>query len=132
MALPALKGLSANQLAAFRDDAVFLIRADQKVTLFEYAVHRLVLKRLLPRLEQKPPPRIKYDAVAPLAPATSALLSSLARCGTRDESQAERAFRLGVERLAAIGGRLKLLARDECGLAAIDAALDQLASSAPR
>ena len=131
MALPALKGLSVNQLAAFRDDAVFLIRADQKVTLFEYAVQRLVLKRLLPRLEQKPPPRIKYDAVAPLASATSALLSSLARCGTRDEAQAERAFRMGVERLAAIGGPLKLLPRDECELAAIDAALDQLASSAP-
>ena len=52
MVLPALQRLSPRQLSAFRDDVTFLIKADNQVSLFEYAVHRLVLKRLLPRLEQ--------------------------------------------------------------------------------
>ena len=53
MVLPALKRLSPAQLTAFRNDVVFLTRADNTINLFEYAVHRLVLKRLLPRWKRR-------------------------------------------------------------------------------
>ena len=131
MVLPVLKALSPKQLAAFRDDVEFLIKADQKVSLFEYAVQRLILKRLLPRLEQKQPSGVKYNTLAPLLPVCAGLLSTLAHYGTRDEKQAARAFELGAEKLLAKGDRVDLLPRNQCGLKSVDAALDQLTGAAP-
>ncbi len=131
MVLPALKGLSPRQLAAFREDVVYLIRADKRVSLFEYAVQRLVLKRLLPRLEQQQPPRVLYRTLRPLEAALGGLLSTLAHSGTRDEAQSRRAFELAVKLLPAGQVRIELLPRSESGLKTIDAALDQLAAATP-
>ncbi len=131
MALPALKALSPNQLTAFHNDVVFLIKADHQVSLFEYAVQRLILKRLLPRLARQQPKPIKYNQLDPLLPACSGLLSTLAHSGTRDLQQATRAFELGAEKLAAGQARVTLLPRDQCDLKLIDAALDQMVAAAP-
>jgi hypothetical protein len=131
MVLPALKRLSPGQLSAFRDDVTFLIKADDQVSLFEYAVHRLVLKRLLPRLAQAPAAKLKYDKLAQVSPACSALVSTLAYSGTRDDEQAARAFAAGATKLAAGNNRLTLLPREQTGLPAFDAALDTLAGTAP-
>ena len=87
MVLPALQRLSPRQLSAFRDDVTFLIKADNQVSLFEYAVHRLVLKRLLPRLEQAPAKKVKYDKLAQVLAPCQRLLSTLAYSGTRDDAE---------------------------------------------
>jgi hypothetical protein len=130
MVLPALKGLSPNQLTAFHDDVNFLIKADRQVSLFEYAVHRLILCRLLGRLQHKEPPAIKYDRL-PLVPECSAILSALAYYGTRDDRQAAQALEQGVAQLPSGGAGVKLLPRDTRGLKAVDAALDQFAAAGP-
>jgi Zn-dependent protease with chaperone function len=132
MVMPTLASLSPKQLAAFRDDVNALIKADKKVSLFEYAVHRLVQKRLLPRLERKQPAEARFDRLASLASAVSGLLSTLAHSGTRDENQAVHAFELGVEKLQSQSVRVDLLARHQCGLKVVDTALDQLAVATPR
>jgi Zn-dependent protease with chaperone function len=131
MVLPALKALSPGQLASFHDDVEFLIKADNKVSLFEYAVHRLVLKRLLPRLERKPPKDVRYNSLEPLVPACNGLLSTLAYSGTRDANQAAQAFQLGAAQLRSGAKTVKLLPQDQAGLKAVDSALDQLAGAAP-
>jgi Zn-dependent protease with chaperone function len=131
MVLPALKRLSPRQLSAFRDDVAFLTKADDQVSLFEYAVHRLVLKRLLPRLAQAPAAKLRYDKLAQVLPACSALVSTLAYSGTRDDQQAARAFEVGAAKLASASDRLTLLPRDQAALPAFDAALDVLAGAAP-
>ncbi len=130
LALPALEGLSERRRGAFGDDVVTLIKADKKVSLFEYAVHRLILKRLVERLT----PRRPRPAVPPsqdrLAPAVSGLLSTLAHWGTTDQNDASRAFAAAVRNLPS-GVRIELLPRTKCGLPALDAALDQLAFAPP-
>ncbi|HVU87706.1 MAG TPA: M48 family metallopeptidase [Pirellulales bacterium] len=131
MVLPALKRLSPAQLTAFRNDVVFLTRADNTINLFEYAVHRLVLKRLLPRLEEAPQARQKYTSLAQVLPACRALLSTLSYAGTRDDALAARSFAAGAEKLGATPVPLELLPRAECGLVAFDRALDTLAGTAP-
>jgi hypothetical protein len=118
-------------VASFRDDVKFLIKADNDVSLFEYAVYRLVLRRLLPRLESKPPNDIRYNSLEPLVPACSGLLSTLAYSGTRDARQAARAFQLGAEQLRAGSARVELWPDHQTGLKAVDAALDQLAVASP-
>jgi Zn-dependent protease with chaperone function len=131
MMLPVLKGLSPPQLAAFRNDVLFLINADNKVSLFEYAIHRLVLKRLLPRLEQQQSGGVKYTTLAPLLPGCAGLLSALAYFGTQDDEEAARAFDLGLEPLRGEGASVELLPRNQCGLKSVDTALDQLSGATP-
>lgn len=130
MVLPALKALSPQQLVSFHNDVKFLIEADKNVNLFEYAVHRLVLKRLLPRLERKPPKEVRYNSIEPLVPVLSGLLSTLAYSGTRDPNQVERAFQIGAG-LLRDGAGVELLPLDQTGWRAVDSALDQLAAAAP-
>jgi hypothetical protein len=90
-----------------------------------------VLKRLLPRLERKPPNSVRYNSIEPLVPACNGLLSTLAYSGTRDAGQVARAFQLGAERLRGGGAIVELWPQDQAGLKAVDMALDQLACAAP-
>lgn len=131
LALPTLKALSPRQLAAFRDDIEALIKADNRMTLFEYAVRRIVLHRVLPRLERKPPASLAYSDLGPLLPACDGLLSTLARLGGEDESEAARAFQLAIAKLGPGAAQLAFLPKSECGLDKIDAALERLAAAAP-
>jgi hypothetical protein len=131
LVLPALKRLSPQQLANFRADVIFLTKADDRLSLFEYAVHRLVLKRLLPRLEESPPSKQRYDKLAQVLPACRSLISTLAWSGTRDDAQAARAFEIGTTMLGAAAHGLTLANRADSGLTAFDRALDVLACAAP-
>ena len=130
LALPALHDLSAKQLVAFHADVAFLIRADKNISLFEYAVHRLVLKRLVPRLERQPQ-HAKHARLAVLVPACRQLLSALAHAGSSDEASVAGAFTKGMKRLFGEEGQVGLLPHDKCGLPVVDAALDRLAGAAP-
>jgi Zn-dependent protease with chaperone function len=129
MALPALHELSPAQLKEFRDDATWLIKADRKVSLFEYAVHRLVLKRLVPRLAGQPPKPIRYLSLTPLIPSALGLLSTLAYA-SGNETRAISAFRKATERM--LGEAAELLPRNQTGLKVVDEALDQLAGATPQ
>ncbi len=131
MVVPVLKALSPRQLEAFHRDVAFLISADNQVSLFEYAVQRLVFKRLLPRLEQKPARAVKFTALAQLAGPLSNMLSTLAHSGARDQDEAARAFQLGIVPLSEAAARVQLLPRDRCSLKLLDAALDQMAATTP-
>jgi Zn-dependent protease with chaperone function len=131
MVVPVLKALSPRQLEAFHRDVAFLISADNQVSLFEYAVQRLVFKRLLPRLEQKPASAVKFTTLTQLAGPLSNMLSTLAQSGARDPDEAARAFQLGLVPLSEAAARVQLLPRDQCSLKLLDAALDQMAAATP-
>ena len=127
MVVPALRRLSPGQLAAFKNDVLFLIKADNQVSLFEYAVHRLVLKRLLPRLEQVPPAKVKYDRLSQVAPATQCASLDLGLFRHARTAGVQRAFAAGAAKFAA-GGQSPGLddLREQADLTALDAALDEL------
>lgn len=128
MVLPALKALSPRQLASFRDDVEFLIKADSKTSLFEFAVQRLVLKRLLPRLDGNSPTRVSFNSTDSLQ-ACNVLLSTLAYAGTRDASQAVGAFQLAADRLRGGRASFEIGSPRKAGLTMFDMALDQLAGA---
>ena len=131
MTLPALKRLSERQLAAFRDDVVVLIKADHRISLFEYGVQRLILKRLVARLEGQQPAPTKTASMSPLMPALNGLLSTLAYYGAADEQLATAAIAAATNALGGDSAGLVLLPRQQCGLKSVDAALDQMAAAAP-
>jgi hypothetical protein len=128
MTLPALYGLSPNQLSAFRTDVETLIAADKKMTLFEYAVQRIVLKRLLSRLQRKPIVSVGYDRLESIMPACQQLLSTLALAGGNAD-EAARAYLVGMKKLASDATPPPLLPADQCGLKVVDAALDKLSAA---
>jgi Zn-dependent protease with chaperone function len=131
MVLPALHDLSPAQLAAFRKDVIWLIKADRRVSLFEYGVHRLILKRLLPRLERQPVKVVKYTSLSPLLAPCRGLLSALAHAAG-DEQRTMAAFQRGVAKLLGDSARVELFSREQSGLSVVDAALDQLAGASPQ
>jgi hypothetical protein len=130
MVLPALHELSPAQLEDFRRDVNWLIKADRKVSLFEYGVHRMIQKRLVPRLERRQAKSVKYTSLTPLVPACTGLLATLAYAAG-DERLAANAFQKGAAELFGNGAPAALPPRDETGLRALDAALDQLAGASP-
>jgi hypothetical protein len=95
LALPALRQQSEPQRAAFVDATTTLIRADNRITVFEYCLSRLLLADITPSVRG----RGKPAPAAAIGPAVATLLATLAQAGSPDPVAAERAFDAGVRRL---------------------------------
>jgi hypothetical protein len=133
LTLPALRQLSGAQYRTFRGLVDALVAADERVTLFEYALHRVLLRHLEPVFApQKAPARAAYYSLRQLGHPCAVLLSTLAHTGARDAEGAAAAFAAGV---AALGERpvpgLRLLPREECTFRRLDDALARLSAVAP-
>ena len=89
--MPALRELSPRQYRSFRDRIDPLILADQRVTLFEFALQRMLLRHLDQHFEQAPPPAMRYRSLAPLLDLCAVLLSALAHAGKANEADVARA-----------------------------------------
>ncbi|WP_114649453.1 M48 family metallopeptidase [Pseudothauera hydrothermalis] len=128
LALPTLKELSLEARRTLLTTADALVRADGRVSLFEYALQhllRVVLqgRRNGPRVAAlATPTRLKEDC--------GVLFSLLARVGHRTECDVEAAFSRAAG-LAPLDGPYCLLSAADLGPARIDAALERLAVSSP-
>ncbi len=131
MALPALQRLSPRQYQAFRDNVTQLILADDRVSLFEWSLRRVLLHHLDPHFGLHKPPRTRYYSLKPMAEHCALMLSTLAYAGQRDQQAAQQAFEAGTRHLG-IDQPLQLQPPSACGLKAIDDALETLAEVSPR
>jgi Zn-dependent protease with chaperone function len=101
MAMPALKALSKPQYQRFVRNCITLIKSDQQIDLFEWVLHRLLLKELRPHFEGPSRIESRHRSIAPLHPQVAILLSALARTGhPQDQDGATRAYNAGAEQLA--------------------------------
>ncbi|MEY2407912.1 MAG: hypothetical protein QOF48_582 [Verrucomicrobiota bacterium] len=125
MALPGLRRMAASQYLLFEKAIADLVQADQQIDLFEFALQKIVLRRLEPQF--KPPRKnaTQYYALSRLLPECAILLSSLAHVGHQSPAEIQNAFRLGASQIPE-GENLALMPLAQCGLADIDAALDKL------
>ncbi len=133
MAMPALRGLSDSQFKSFCDLVQRLAKADEKINLFEYCLHRLILNSLTPHFGLAPRRLVQYYDLKAVGNDCRLLLSALAYAGQRDTAAAERAFAAGCAKLRTGRRELKfdLLPRSQLRLELIDTALDRLAQSSP-
>jgi hypothetical protein len=133
LAVPALRRLSKPQFTVFRRQVDDLVRAAQRLSLFEYALHRVLLRHLDPWFTPQPPPRPGRQPLAKLVRPVAVLLSALAHAGNEDPAAAGAALGAAV---AALGKQapagIALLPRGECTFRALDDALTALAGAAPR
>ncbi len=83
LALPALDGLSREEAAALLRDLAALAAADGRTTVFEWAVQRIVQRRVAPRLGAARPPALRARTVEDVQVEALELLSVLAWLGAR-------------------------------------------------
>ena len=95
MVVPTLRRLSRDQFEAFAAGVRELIQADNQVSLYEYALHRLILRHLAPHFGYAPPPRSLVKSADLLVGPVRHVLGALAQIGSAQPSDAAHAFAPG-------------------------------------
>ncbi len=129
MAIPALKELSPSQYDSFCDIVDVLVRADNKIELFEYALQRMLLSTLDVHFGRRKPARTQYYALGRLGPPLAVVCGTLAHAGQNDTQKAAAAYLAAMQHLDLAES---LPRRSECSLKAFDEALGQLDSASMR
>lgn len=102
LSAPALKTLSDAQYARFRDNLATLIRADARLTRFEWILHQVLLKELRPHFEGVRRRRGAGASIEAEADACATLLALLAQIGHGDDPEQDAvrsAFAAGLRTL---------------------------------
>jgi Zn-dependent protease with chaperone function len=140
LALPVLHQLPPAGQSAFAATCQALIEADERLSYFEFALQKVVLRHLAVANEPSAVTTQIYSFNA-VVPEIAVLLSALAWAGAMqgpeqtdgsiqaDPPAAAAAFRAGAGQLKLIEVQLALLNPDACEFARIDAALDKLAGA---
>ncbi|MCZ6853526.1 MAG: M48 family metallopeptidase [Gammaproteobacteria bacterium] len=103
MAMPALKELSESQYQRFMSNTVVLIKADRKIDLHEWVLHRILVKELTPHFEGPQRIRARYRSIGSVAEHALGLLSVIAVHGHTETSQMQHAFEQGIRELEITG-----------------------------
>jgi Zn-dependent protease with chaperone function len=130
MAIPTLGELSRKHYRAFVENVDHLMRADERVDVFEYVVSRTIMRQLARTFGKAKPPAARYYAIKPLAGTCVDLLACLAYRGAWDAANAQQAFARGIVRV----GMRRMPAMPPvgaCGLKKLDDALGKLALASP-
>jgi len=130
LALPALEALSSSQFKSFSQILRELIKADEKIDLFEGSLQRILRRHLAAHFGQPARRGVRYYGLQRLSEPCERVLSALAHAGTGDAAQAAEAFKAGAAHLEI--GELPVHSRDSISLSALDDALDALSLTAPK
>lgn len=129
LAIPSLRQLGATQYDGFRTRLGTLVRADGRVSLFEWVLERALTEHVGRSFAARAP-RHPVNSLKDQATPLSVLLSTLARAGQSADRELAHAFEAGAVELGLPG--VRLYDAKECNLARLDEALHALASVAPR
>ncbi len=92
MTIPALKELSPEQYGTFAKNIDALVKADDRIELFEYTLQKMVLWTLDAHFGLRKPARPQYYGLGQLGPHLAVVLGTLAHAGNSQEQQAEAAY----------------------------------------
>jgi len=123
MAVPALLTMSRPQYDRFVADVVALIRADRKIDLFEWVMHRVLLKSLKPHFEGPAAPAVRYRTLEDVRPQVGQTLSAIARASSGNVAAQQQAFAAGAN---AMELELSFDAADDPNFARLNDALREL------
>jgi Zn-dependent protease with chaperone function len=130
MVVPALRRLSNDQYRAFTAGVRDLVQADNQVSVYEYALERLLLRHLAPHFGYARRPEVRYSTTGPLSAPVRHVLGMLAHVGSSSSTDAVHAFESGILALRWPGVDAALPA-PELDLALLDSALSELDAAAP-
>lgn len=128
IAMPTLKNMSEVQYKQFREGMDILAQKTESDNLFLFALEKMVIHQLDAFFTEKRKPKIRHHRLKPLGHELSVLLSALAYASG---NEAEKAFQNGLKPIEKfVPGSMTLLPESECGLLALDKALNELSASA--
>jgi hypothetical protein len=127
LAIASLRQLSMHQYQLFKRNLDALIKADNRINLFEWALQRILQHHLEAAFNQRPPPRAKYHSLNLLKEECELLFSLLAYAGNKTE--ADEAF--DAAKLVMQQDNLSLLPKSELNLSKLNSAIDRLAQLKP-
>ncbi|HET6470298.1 MAG TPA: M48 family metallopeptidase [Pseudomonadales bacterium] len=123
LACPALMTMSRPQYDRFVADVIALIRADRRIDLFEWVLHRVLLKSLKPHFEGPTATTVRYRTLDGVRPQIAETLSAIARAGGHALDAQQRAFEAGA---AAVEMNLQFIANDDVNFVRLNDALRDL------
>ena len=129
IAAPALRHRSADQRTALHDTAQALVRADDQLTVFEYALETVVRHRL-DRIANPSSDRPRFKRFSQIQDDAVALLSMIAQAGAQTQREAARAFEAGIGAFDDVSDP-SALQRTSAHPNQLDDALDRLAQTRP-
>lgn len=132
LAVPALTHLSDAQYEVFIENVKNLIQADERVSLFEYAVQSLLVRHLTPKFKGPIWDSVKYADLGEVQAECGVLISALAHAGGGREDQARKSFEAAAGRLGGLGDRVVLHERSSLSLVKIRESLGRLRLVAPK
>lgn len=127
-AMPALKTGSREQYRRFLRTITTLIRADADIKLFEWVMHRVLIKDLSPHFERPKAAPLRHRKLEALSSECIELLSALARKGSRGSDARQDAFNVGLQSLGISGD---FQTRDDANYARLSHALKALRTISP-
>ncbi|MES3631140.1 MAG: M48 family metalloprotease [Longimonas sp.] len=129
IAAPALRELSSDQHATIHDTVQALVRADDQLTVFEYALESIIRHRL-DHIAHPADERPRFKQFSQIQDDAIAVLSMIAQAGASKNRDAATAFRAGLGAFEAVtdpSQYRRVSARPE----RLDEALDRLAQTYP-
>lgn len=131
MAQGTLQQVSAEQYESFHAMVNRLVEADEQISLFEFVLQRVLLRRLQQHFGKLQPTRTRFHALTPLKDELACLLSALAHLGHPNPDEAQHAYDKAMAVLVQDPQSVPIVAPAACSLAALGKALDQLAAGTP-
>jgi Zn-dependent protease with chaperone function len=144
LAFPTLRQMTRAQYEEMLRLIEVLIRADGKLSLFEFALHKTIKKHLSTAFDGLTKEKIRYKKTKQITHELSVVLSSLAHAGhptseeinfgrnTPSEMSAHQAFQSGVQGIPThTQSAIQFLPTEQCTFAELSTALDKLAECAP-
>jgi Zn-dependent protease with chaperone function len=122
-AVPALRQMSPAQMREFLNAVKALVEADKKLTIFEYALQRLLLRHLVTHFVKQPSRPARYTSYEQLVAPTRYVLSALAYGGHSSREASAAAFAAGVKAIDWPAARIELSPEDTTDLIQLDKAL---------
>ncbi len=131
LAMPALRQMSPRQYQVFREQVERIIAADDKLSLFEFCLKRVVIHHLDIAYGLEGKPRVRYRTLDAVTPAAVQVLAALAWQGASEAEAARKAFVAGWQAWRRNGQGPDLPARGTVGLGEFANALDHFVEAAP-
>lgn len=131
MALPALRHLSPAQYGTFIQTIQALSAADRQIDLFEFTLEKILRRYLDPAFTGATQETVRYTTLDSLLHESNVLISALAYLSHNDTEEVRRAYQVGSTALK-LGHSITQLPVDQCGLGAVDQAMDRVAAADAR
>ena len=131
LAMPSLRSMSLEQFRKFEENISSLVRIDRRVSLFEFTLQHVIVRRLERNFITPQHSITEIDPIQDVAEEISCILSLLANLG-HESGDANQAFSSAAATFTRQGFTLHYMSRKECNDIRLAAILNRLANLSKR